>query len=675
MLTWTRGAAASLATAAVLVATASSAEAATVALRRCAPQSKQDRTRCGRVTVPLDRSGAVPGTVGLRVRVLEPRRGQPSGTVFALAGGPGQAATPLIKPIAEMLRGPLRSRRLVTFDQRGTGRSGRLSCPSIARARTPRQIDAAVSECARKLGPARASYTTAASVEDLEAVRAALGVERIALFGVSYGTKVALDYAARYPQHVSRLVLDSVVPPSGPDPFMRTTLGSIRRVLDTLCAGRACPFTRDPAGDVAALVRRLARGPLRGSWHDGRGVAHGASLTSEDVLMMLLAGDFDPIMRASIPAAVRGAAHGDPALLFRLAAGGSAGLDAESGDSDALYLATTCADGGVPWPAGTPVEQRPAAVDAMFAALPSSALFPFDARTLRRAGVDLCRTWPESPVAQPAAPLPDVPTLILSGDDDLRTPRRDALTLAAALPSARVVTVPGTGHSVLGSDVEGCALAQTARFFAGRSVRDCGGDPTFLDPVALPPTRLSQLPAGRGLPPRVGRTVAAVSLTLDDFGMVFITRLAELFSGSADGIAFGGLRGGFARIDRRGFVLHRFTYVPGVTVSARVSARADADDPLVLRIGGAGAARGTLSIGNRGVTGTLGGRRVRLDDEFEPTGRGAAAGSVAVTPRPLVAAVAQLRATLASPDAPRSPLLPPAPLPGPVGLGGAGDAR
>lgn len=672
MLTWTRGAAASLATAAVLVATASSAEAATLALRRCAPQSEQDRTRCGRVTVPLDRSGVVPGTLGLRVRVQEPRRGRPSGTVFALAGGPGQAATPLIGAIAEMLGPALRSRRLVTFDQRGTGRSGRLTCPSLARARSARQIDAAVSACARKLGPARASYTTAASVEDLEAVRAALGVERIALYAVSYGTKVAVDYAARYPQHVSRLVLDSVVPPSGPDPFMRTTLGSIRRVLDTLCSGRACPFTRDPAGDVAALVRQLARGPLRGGVVDGRGRPHRASLASEDVLMLLLAGDFDPILRASIPAAVRGAAHGDPALLLRLAAGGSVGLDDSQGDSDALYLATTCADGGVPWPAGTPVAQRPAAVDAMFAALPSSALFPFDARTLRRAGIDVCRTWPESPVAQPAAPLPDVPTLILSGDDDLRTPRRDALTLAAALPSARVVTVPATGHSVLGSDLEGCALMQTARFFAGRSVRDCGGDPTFIDPVGLPPTRFGQLPAARGLPPRVGRTVAAVSLTLDDVGMALLSRLGELMSDSSDGIAAGGLRGGYFRLDRRGLVLHRYTYVPGVTVSLRYSVGADEDDPLVLRIGGAAAARGTLRIGDRGVTGTLGGRRVRLETVARQSAHGATAGAPAATPRPLAAAVAQLRATLAAPPAQRSPLLPPAPLPGPFDLGPAG---
>ncbi|MGB2710384.1 MAG: alpha/beta fold hydrolase, partial [Conexibacter sp.] len=260
---------ASIACGLALLCAAASAGAAS--LERCAPQSTRARSLCGRVVVPLDRSGALPGTIGLRVRVLPALTPEPSGTVLALAGGPGQASARLLGVYAQLLAPALRARQLVTFDQRGTGHSGRLDCPELAAlpddgAIAPdRALENAVAGCASRLGAARAHYATADSVEDIEAVRAALGVERFALFGISYGTKVALEYAAAYPQHVERLVLDSVVPLGGTDPFARTTLGSIPRVLRSLCAHGACPFTRDPAADVAALAQRLAGAPLHGA--------------------------------------------------------------------------------------------------------------------------------------------------------------------------------------------------------------------------------------------------------------------------------------------------------------------------------------------------------------------------------------------------------------------------
>ena len=72
-------------------------------------------------------------------------------------------------------------------------------------------------------------------MDDIDAVRRAVGVDKITLFGVSYGTKVALGYAAKYPQHVERLVLDSVVEPSGPGPFSEESFAAVPRVLRNLC--------------------------------------------------------------------------------------------------------------------------------------------------------------------------------------------------------------------------------------------------------------------------------------------------------------------------------------------------------------------------------------------------------------------------------------------------------
>lgn len=616
-----RGAVALLIAAAGAAAVASAPAAAAegrgtrVALRRCAPRDARDRTRCGTVTVPLDRSGAVPGTVRLKVRVVPPR-GRANGTVIALAGGPGQAAAPLAPMIAELLGPVARSRRVVAFDQRGTGGSGRLSCPSLSSARTLRETDAAVAACARRIGSRRVGYTTSASVDDIEAVRVALGADRVALYGVSYGTKVAAAYAARYPQHVSRLVLDSVVPPEGTDPFMRTTIASARRVLRSICHGGGCRFTRDPADDLLAVGRRLARSPLKGTWYDGRGRAHGVAINNQRLFSLLLQGDFNPMTRSALPAALHAAARGDEALLARLIGdqGGATGLDSGQ-DSDALFVATSCEDGGVPWPAGTPVEQRAAAFARELAAVPLEQLAPFDHATMRRLGIDYCRNWPESPIAQPpAAPLPDVPTLILSGDEDLRTPRKDAELLAAQLRSATLVTVPETGHSVLSTEIDDCAAKALQRFFSGRRVRDCAPRRRrLLDAQSPPPRSFSELSPTGGAPGRPGRTLTATTVTLramiDD---MLRTLIAGLFTGDLsmldeETLRVGGLRGGSAVFGESDFVLRGYSVVPGVTVSGRIG-----DRDAVLRIGGRAAARGTLRFDARGMSGRLGGRPVRL---------------------------------------------------------------
>lgn len=663
-----RGAVALLIAAAGAAAIASAPAAAAdtqggtrVALRRCAPRDARDRTRCGTVAVPLDRSGAVPGTVRLKVRVVPPGRGSANGTVIALAGGPGQAAAPLAPMLASLLGPVARTRRVVAFDQRGTGRSGRLRCPSLSRARTLRENDAAVAACARRIGPKRIGYTTSATVDDIEAVRVALGADRVALYGVSYGTKVAVAYAARYPQRVSRMVLDSVVPPDGTDPFMRTTIGSARRVLRAICQDRACRFTPDAADDLLAVGRRLARSPLKASWYDGRGRAHGVTVNSQRLFALLLQGDFDPVLRSALPAALRSAARGDEALLARLIGNqaGSGGLD-DGQDSDALFVATSCEDGGVPWPAGTPVQQRSAAFARELAAVPLDELAPFDRATMRRLGIDYCRNWPESPIAQPpVSPLPDVPTLILSGDEDLRTPRKDAEVLAAQLPKATLVTVPETGHSVLSTELGYCAATALRRFFAGRRVRDCSFQaPRLIEAVVLPPRSLSELAPAPGTRGRTGRTLSAVGVTIGAFADEMVRELAAVFltgnSNAFDGdtLRIGGLRGGSFAIGEEDTALRRYSYVPGVTLSGEIG-----DGAAVLRVGGRAAARGTLRFDDRGLRGRLGGRPVRLSMRALLGAMGASAGAPRIAdPRTAVSDARERVRKLTDSGTPAGPL-------------------
>src|SRR5829696_2458083 len=147
---------------------------------------------CARVRVPLDRSGALKGSVALRVA----RYGEPSRkpTLLYLSGGPGGAGVREFADVLFEVGGLARRYQLVSYDQRGTGYSGLLRCPALER--DPRLRSTSAGEkCAASLGSRRGLYGTRESVEDIEALRVALGVEKLTLFGISYGTKLALAYA------------------------------------------------------------------------------------------------------------------------------------------------------------------------------------------------------------------------------------------------------------------------------------------------------------------------------------------------------------------------------------------------------------------------------------------------------------------------------------------------
>ena len=352
------------------------------------------------------------------------------------------------------------------------------------------------------------------------------GYEKLVLYGTSYGTKVAEEYAQDYPSHVEALVLDSVVPPNGPDPLDRATFAAIPRILRQLCSARACAqITPNPVGDLTRLVRRLARGALRGRVIDGRGVAHTVRITSDDLLAILIEGDLEPILRSEVPAAVRAAADGDTAALARLQARAESGeaSEAESPSEsfdNPLYFATSCEDEEFPWNRAAAPRTRLAEAKAQIHALGESALAPFTpANVLDFSDMQACAFWPFTTPAPATdeAPFPSVPTLILSGADDLRTPTANAREVAAQIPGSHLLVVPNTGHSVLGSDPTHCASDALQALFAGKPIKPCVATPPppILRPTPLAPARLADVAPAKGNHGLPGRTLEAVVLTLE----------------------------------------------------------------------------------------------------------------------------------------------------------------
>src|SRR5918997_953281 len=200
---------------------------------------------------------AVRGTVSLYIERQRAARRPVRGATLLLAGGPGQPATGAYNDLTDNPYGEFRRltphSEIIAFDGRGTGRSGLLRCPALERANL---IDAGAeaAACAKRLGPRRGFYRTSDSVEDIEAVRSALGVEKLTLVGVSYGTFLAQAYAAAHPDRVQRLLLDSVLDVSGWDPFYRDIFRAVPRVLRAVCRGACSFFTDDPVADVSRLV-------------------------------------------------------------------------------------------------------------------------------------------------------------------------------------------------------------------------------------------------------------------------------------------------------------------------------------------------------------------------------------------------------------------------------------
>ncbi len=519
---------------------------------------------CANVPVPLDRSGAVPGAVNLKVARVPAERQPARGTILFLAGGPGESALAGGESLVGLFRRYAPSFDLLTFDQRGTGRSGGLNCQSLAKRGSEASVFA---RCGAELGPKRAFYRTSDSVDDIEAVRQSVGGGPIMIVGVSYGGRVAAEYVRRYPSAVSRMVLDSPSTLAGTDPFFLQRQRALPRVLRSICAGACRSFTRSPIGDMKRVARRLAARSLRTYVVTPRGTRLKVRFGMSDLYGLVSLSDLDPVTRARLPGAVAAARRGDGAPLARALTGtvnALGGPAQQAGPvSDALFAATSCAEAPLPWsPASAPDAGRDRALAARVRQLGAKVFAPFGADAVIPASfLAQCKRWPAvTPAARAPAPGPAVPTLVINGAEDLRTPVEEGRELAAAYPGGRQLSVAGAGHSAMTTDTSRCAARAGFGFLAGAAV-----------PAACPRVR-REVPTG-GRPPLSLRGVGGRSRKAKTVRAVRLTAADMLTSLQGTAIArFGGLRGGYAiaGLDPVRVRLVGYQYVPGVRVSGRL---------------------------------------------------------------------------------------------------------
>jgi pimeloyl-ACP methyl ester carboxylesterase len=413
---------------------------------------------CGRHAVPENRDEPSGRRIELALAVVPStaKRPQPD-PVFLLAGGPGQSALEAYPAAAAAFGEVLRNRNVVLVDQRGTGGSNPLQCrdadqdpdsPGSA-APDPSEARRAAERCLSTLEADPRFYTTSEAVLDLEAVRQAYGSAQVNLVGVSYGTRVALEYLRRFPDRTRTVVLNAVVPPElalGAE-HARNLEASIdaqfvRCERDAACARQY----GSPRAALDRLMERLRRAPEPVTYRDP--VTHELReepLTAATVAGMVRLYAYSPQLAAMLPRSLAEAAAGRPEVLM----GQARMVETLLGEQfDAgLQLSVICSE-----------DADRLAVD------------PADAETLMGTAfvatlLAQCEVWPRGgrPAEFNAPVLSDRPVLLLSGEFDPVTPPRYGEQVVQHLPNGRHLIAPGQGHDVLAA---GCVPRLVARFIA-----------------------------------------------------------------------------------------------------------------------------------------------------------------------------------------------------------------
>ncbi len=399
--------------------------------------------------------------------------------VFFIAGGPGQSARDSYPLVAAAFADVHRARHILLLDQRGTGASNLLSCEDTG------ELDAAMSmgdfsaekvrewteRCRDQLAE-KANlrfYGTGEAIADIDHVRRAIGADRINLVGVSYGTRVAQQYAKNYPEHTRTVVLDSVVPdalPLGND-HARNLEDALEAQFARCRETPACADALgDPAEQLAQARARFAAGeqdpvryrdPTSGEWID-------EAPTQHHLAAVLRMYSYNPLSASLLPLLVQQAASREDAGVLAMARsmvrdlGGQMALGMQ-----ASVICTEDADELVADPAN-------------------------EGTLLGNSFIEFlqvqCAVWPRGErAANFREPLSgEVPVLLISGEFDPVTPSRYGDQVAAHLDNARHLVLKGQGHSLV---TAGCMPKLLAQFIERADAADL--DTECLDRLAAPP--------------------------------------------------------------------------------------------------------------------------------------------------------------------------------------------
>ena len=436
-----------------------------VQLVPCYAKDLPDRLLCGTVQQPLNIKAvkdAENQTISIHFAIIPAIKPlYPTEAVLAFAGGPGQSAFDAAAVFAQALRYARENRDILLVDQRGTGKSGLLQCDGmdlvsqfafdestadiVALAKTDTLA------CKEKLQVDLSHYTTVTAASDFEAVRQALGYQKLHLYGGSYGTRMAQEYMRQYPAAVVTATLDGVVP-------FNQSLGALGAASDAsvaalyaYCEASETCHQQFPRArqQLQQLIQQLDAAPVSTRVRHPRTFALiDLTLTRAKLQQAIRFALYSNNSRALLPYTIEQALAGDYSPLVGL----MLSQDIVQQLSVGVNFAVVCAEDVPFWTA----ESR-----AEFAK-------SYLGRTWMQSAEASCAVW-QTPAVDVAYTQPlqtATPVLLLSGGLDPVTPPAWAELAMSQMPNARHLVAPHATHIVAS---QSCAPKLISQFISQQS--------------------------------------------------------------------------------------------------------------------------------------------------------------------------------------------------------------
>lgn len=440
-----------------------------IALADCEVKNVSEKVKCGTLEVFENRATKKGRMISLNI-VVYPATGdkrEPDPLVY-FSGGPGSAATEDAPFVAQAFAKIREHRDLLFVDQRGTGHSHPLNCEFYNKSDLQSYLGyffplEDVRKCRAELesNADLKLYTTTIAMDDMDEVRAALGYEKLNLFGGSYGTRAALTYLKRYPQRVRSAILQGVAPPDQymPGDFPVVMERALQGVLAECVADEACKNAfPNVKAEAKAVLEQLIKAPVevelpKPNSSETVKVKLSRDLAAEAIRYML----YNPTSTTRVPAMLHFAAQGNFVPLTRAALFYRENLVGTG--SNGMYLSITCAE-DLPW-------IKPGEGERL---AENTFLGDYRLRQQREA----CALWPRAEV-EPHYADPvrvDVPVLILTGEWDPVTPPANGDRVAKTLKNSLHIVVPHGAHGLGGLEGMDCIDRTITEFVARGTTKD-----------------------------------------------------------------------------------------------------------------------------------------------------------------------------------------------------------
>lgn len=603
----------------------------------CPPEAQDLGAMCGTLPVPLDRRHPNGQKIDIYFELyLHTNPGPAESAIIGNAGGPGLGTTQLRSGALPLFASNLDVHDLMLIDDRGRGLSATIDCEELQHGTA--RFARAEADCATQLGDADSSYGTGDVAIDTDAVRAALGYNKVDFLGQSYGGMDATAYATRFGQHLRSVVLDAPVGAPGLRAFARDRYSaqSTVRAVRLVCLRSPTCEADHPHPDVEFewLIQTIRTKPVQGHAYDASGNLLRVRVDESTLLNIAINTTGNFVNVGELLATGDALRNDDPTPLLRLGAE-TTPLVTDNGDpsvfSQGAHYATYCSDADQPWDWSASIGNRKKQFAEALSELPFDAFSPFSKNAAASLDVSLqkqCLWWemptPSSPVTPPHPIYPNVPTLVLGGDLDTIVPLEEVRRVATLFHGSTYVQVAGAGHVTL---FYSCSASLQVQFFETLQVGDttCTMTPGTVwpalgrFPLQASDARPAQIdPNGTneiGVEEREVVTVA-VAAALD--------ALKRTSIGDGTGVALraGTFESSFDDNGNQIITLADCAFAKDVLVNGKVVWQSDLSLAADLTVSGKGTEGGVLHVegtwqapgpvGNFKISGTLGGRQVAV---------------------------------------------------------------